>query len=848
MEILGLSVFHYTVLGSGDKSGPSSVSRIILASYGTGARPILNHGTSTGFDASYAHNLIVSGIKFVGVVGELNDSLRGHGIVLAGYATNHLYEDCFYSWSNQIQIQGGTNWHEKIALYRSMIEDTASCYVTNAIGVLLEECVFSKPVQKYRHLYLSPAGNAENTSLRGMVARGNIFFESKYGGLHFRGGGIVDNNLIVRNDELLLGGAGGSQDSIQSGEVSNNVFTERANNGLAQFLLLQNIDGGKFNNNIWTDMEVTGSLYTSGASITIAGDVTVFIARNLTFQNNIINGGTYTGLPRCVSKESAITAPENIVVSNNNFQIPSSLREVMQILGTVSGMSFSNNMYYSGNPLTSWFSPGGTFAGWVSATGDTGSQAAQPYYPYPSRTIKTYNQTLGGAASTVEFISLALAQSRANWLEAYTAPAVNSYIRAGFSHVLVDSLGLVISCGTATVAGNVATAVSVTGSALVIVAGFGTTLANETVNVTGQALRISGGLGGLAYFGSAAYPGDGAVGAATSPSVTPPTGIPTGSLVILIGLIRTIDVIPVINVTGGQTWNALNTITTTDITARVFWCQFNGTWTANPSINLGAAICNTVVMHVFSPNLSEDIFSINQVQVELDFGDISSYVVTGQTTIGSDPTITVAGVMCSTSSTFSTSGTDWATTGLEQYRNYAGSDTSCSFAHKIQFVAGATGDVTKTLVTNGPEPGTSFIVSFATGYIPALVVNVTGLGLVISIGYESVTTDAVPTVTGLGLLVSIGDEEVTLGASADATGLALSVSLESVAVIGEAEFSVDGTGLVITSNDTTVNINMIVSITGLGLVITTDFGQSLEVGFYADSEMTLSFELKSYIF
>jgi hypothetical protein len=53
--------------------------------------------------------------------------------------------------------------------------------------------------------------------------------------------------------------------------------------------------------------------------------------------------------------------------------------------------------------------------------------------PYPSRTIETYDSdVLGGPGTLDHFMSLARAQSKDNWNPSLTANAVNNYVRAGF--------------------------------------------------------------------------------------------------------------------------------------------------------------------------------------------------------------------------------------------------------------------------------------------------------------------------------------------------------------------------------------------------------------------------------
>lgn len=222
------------------------------------------------------------------------------------------------------------------------------------------------------------------------------------------------------------------------------------------------------------------------------------------------------------------------------------------------------------------------------------------------------------------------------------------------------------------------------------------------------------------FFGAAATPADGAAatGVADPTAVTPPSNMVAGDLVLMIGHERATGSTLAVSATGGQTWNTLAAIGTTNVTARVFWCVFNGTWGANPSVDFGGTTCNSAQLLVFrgaNRFTYPDLYTwvVNQAQVELDIAG-SPAAITGQTTTGTDPTVTVAGWFSADDNTWgSISGTDWVVAGDAQYRNTSGSDQSSSYAYKIQTTAAATGSVTKTQAANGPDASTSFIITFA---------------------------------------------------------------------------------------------------------------------------------------
>lgn len=219
----------------------------------------------------------------------------------------------------------------------------------------------------------------------------------------------------------------------------------------------------------------------------------------------------------------------------------------------------------------------------------------------------------------------------------------------------------------------------------------------------------------ITFFGSASTPADNGTNTASPTSVTPPGSMVEGDLVLLIAHERAGSASITVNTTGGQSWTALSSIGASSLTARMFWCRFNGTWAADPSVNFSTGVCNTLVMLVYRPTTGSNVWAVDQALVELDFVAPSSpftVTITGQTTT-QPSTVTVAGWFTADDNTWgSLSGSGWAVAGAAQYRNTSGSDQSCTFADKIQTSAGATGNVSKNQATLGGDAGTSLIVTF----------------------------------------------------------------------------------------------------------------------------------------
>jgi len=433
-------------VGDWSKSGRSQTERIILSSYGQGDRPTLNTGDDSGIDIDDIDFLIVSGIHIYSDSWASGNSARA--IDVLGESADIIFEDCIFE-RNLNRVQGYGGIHNRIAFRRNhFIEGNlgdlgASIYASETTDLLIEENVFSHPETKNRHLYMSPTGTDDDHSLKGLILKGNIFHYSERSGLSVRSGGEIDNNLFLQNDQVLVGGWGGSGGSIQSAYISNNVFLESSiTAGDGEFSIrLINIDGGEVKDNIWTD---NTNLGTSSYAVKFSGDEGVYIAKNIEIRDNIIHdwaGGPVDG--RGIHYPGGFEV-DNVVITNNDIQMVSGSDDLISHSGSFNGFTYSDNTYYT--TASNWFNPGGTFENWVSQSGETGAEAVQVTYPDSARTLKTYGVSLGGNPSTQDFIDKALEQARHSWDSDYTAPAVNNYIRAGFGREPISNEYPVQSC------------------------------------------------------------------------------------------------------------------------------------------------------------------------------------------------------------------------------------------------------------------------------------------------------------------------------------------------------------------------------------------------------------------
>src|SRR3990172_4257753 len=118
----------------------------------------------------------------------------------------------------------------------------------------------------------------------------------------------------------------------------------------------------------------------------------------------------------------------------------------------------------------------------------------------------------------------------------------------------------------------------------------------------------------IIYYNSSSIPADNGANTSDPTVITPPSGMQTGDLVIMQGRARATSGTLAISEAGGQTWNSTIQRNQSNCRTRVFWCIFNGTWSANPSIAFGSATCNTVVMHIFRPSATNFIWQLDTTE------------------------------------------------------------------------------------------------------------------------------------------------------------------------------------------------------------------------------------------
>jgi hypothetical protein len=225
----------------------------------------------------------------------------------------------------------------------------------------------------------------------------------------------------------------------------------------------------------------------------------------------------------------------------------------------------------------------------------------------------------------------------------------------------------------------------------------------------------------ITYLGYANTPRDNQTNTANPTAVdptplTPNVAMQAGDLVLMTAVSRdssaTIDILE----TGGQTWTSEVQQDQTNCRIRLFWCRFNGTWTANPSVYFGRNNRNPhiVVMHVFRPSNTSSVWQVDVPQVPGNYpapGGAHTVTIPGITTI-TDGALIFAYWASQDNNTWENLTAGWTTPGLDQYRNSSGNDQSETHAYRVMATAGATGNVSKDQTSGGSDRGAYLIIAF----------------------------------------------------------------------------------------------------------------------------------------
>jgi hypothetical protein len=358
------------------------------------------------------------------------------GINLACVGSYLWIEDCrCRDFGMNIALQSKeTDLFDTLIIRRCQIVDSwnfsfsSGLYIDNFKNVLIEENLFDhngwaegvsgagKTIFNH-NMYLQRVEGGED---RHFIVRNNISARAASHGCQMRPGGLLENNLFLKNPL-------GAFVSYAPSVVRNNVVLDAdgigPGLGRGQGLEFLNCPTVLAEGNI-----VAHKSDKSNGMEAMSYDPSKHNSHNLPtsgeFRDNVVYD--WAGVAFRLAAPSV-----GLSVHDNDFQ--QSDDRLVELKEWRSGYVFRGNQYESeGRRLFRIGENDLDWKEWTSETGDT-SEWARTKFADPTRDITTYAKSIGLSDATLEgFITAARNQRRGHWDERLTAGAVNDYIREGF--------------------------------------------------------------------------------------------------------------------------------------------------------------------------------------------------------------------------------------------------------------------------------------------------------------------------------------------------------------------------------------------------------------------------------
>lgn len=210
----------------------------------------------------------------------------------------------------------------------------------------------------------------------------------------------------------------------------------------------------------------------------------------------------------------------------------------------------------------------------------------------------------------------------------------------------------------------------------------------------------------------------------TAQTLSPPDSANNkkGALCVIVGTYRG-SVTLSLSATGGQSWNSLTQqVYGTTATRRIFWCIFNGTWSAQPALTntTGTAALSSEMFTWYPCDTTHD-WHVDVAQVTSDSAAPANpynMIVPSITTVH-DKAVVFALWNSTDDNSFSLSTAGWTAIGPPSgFQNINGSDQCLLAAYKIQEAHGATGTAIVQQTNRGGDPFQRAVVAFYDTIVP----------------------------------------------------------------------------------------------------------------------------------
>ncbi|HYO57724.1 hypothetical protein [Archangium sp.] len=485
-------------LGATNLGGTSISKPMVIRSFGTGVRPVLQG--SINFGAASISHLIIADLDIQGDgTGYGVYWARSHTPGAAPGARNILFENVrVQRFQNGLTIQSFepvTNntayFFENVSLRRSAVLDnwgasrSQGLYAHGIQGLIIEDSVFDHNGFRTRDdaTYEMRAGpEAHNMYLhsgnRCVRVVGNVSANAASHGLQARAGGVVHNNLLVRNPlgmswGLVNGGAVDGkhiEDGVTGSVVGNVLWESQDINsttprdggielGNARNVLVQD---NVMAHHLRGNTAGTGIIFSARMGIGlhnmhVVGNKAHNMARAIEF-----NGSGWG--PVTIRTDGSVASPADVtlitaaasglklrstptpiadsgsVLADNYF---SRIRKIISHSSTNSG--FLTSIDYSGNSYdcllgTSNCTSYGSLNEWLIRNGETGYKIGLVPFVDSDRSLSTYLQMLypdtpvrTADQAYADFMNRLRDMEKRTWDARYMGSAVSAYLRAGFA-------------------------------------------------------------------------------------------------------------------------------------------------------------------------------------------------------------------------------------------------------------------------------------------------------------------------------------------------------------------------------------------------------------------------------
>ena len=436
-------VWANETLGSWGISGRSPAEPNLVSSYGTGPRPVIagSGGSGIGYNGSTPqHDIAIVGIHFQRSTEPPKESIRWLGNV-----TNLLFEDCVMEGPVIVQASKFADI-KNFAMRRCQIidvyhpEKSQGLYIQRTQGIFLEENLFDN------NGYLDVSGSIGPSLVvnhnvyvqkdcEDFAARGNISMRAPSHGMQARVGGLVDNNLFLNNAMAVVVGNGKGVSKITRNVILDGKDIPR--------------DGAETLYRAWgielTDIDphdgaiVEGNIIAhedSGEPFPV-GIVLSNVVKNAIVYKNIV----YDWRRPLMLGSTPGTSLGDVTIASNLFQgndVDRALVEVRHSSSLSTFVSFFDNVYYNtSQPQSKWFYLDAAQyldpVTWITRSAEVNPHVNEVAFADASRTILTYQASLGYPPTIESFIEQVRSQSKDTWRPEYSAPVINDYFRAGFT-------------------------------------------------------------------------------------------------------------------------------------------------------------------------------------------------------------------------------------------------------------------------------------------------------------------------------------------------------------------------------------------------------------------------------